>query len=210
MNGGIRSGWPWRAAVCFGMALAVFCVALPAATQAGSVEYCVTCKTPKASYRCRLEGGGVTPSDAFKLYCVVRTTKEGNHASCAAKKNPNCAGELRVYAYDGPTLPGNVTGDRRLQDLNRRVEQQNRAFEDDRGDKPNSLIELGGKAYDASKRGLQGAGAAIGLGAGAQDPRGAQPQAPPPAAQEPPKQKKNFARRSWDCMTSLFRECGDE
>jgi len=216
MSGGIRFGSPlraaaWRAAVCIGMALAASIAAVPGAVYAGTVEYCVTCKSPNAAYRCRLQGSGVTQSDAFKLYCVVRTTKEGNHASCAAKKNPNCPGVVKVYNYEGPTLPGNVTGDRRLQDMNRRVEEQNRAFEDNRGDKPNSLFELGGKAYDASRRGLQGAGAAIGLGAGAQKQQAAPPPAapPPPAAQPQPEAKKNFARRSWDCMMSMFRECGD-
>ncbi|MEM9590665.1 MAG: hypothetical protein AAF967_04910 [Pseudomonadota bacterium] len=211
MSGGIRFGWPWHVPICASLSLAVLVLGAPSAVQAGTAEYCVTCKTPNATYRCRLQGSGVTQSDAFKLYCVVRTTKEGNHASCGAKRDPNCAGVVKVYNYEGPTLPGNVTGDRRLQDFNRRVDEQNRAFEDTRGDQPNSLFELGGRAVDASRRGLQGAGAAIGLGAGANE-QAAPPQAPPPppAAQPPAEPKKNFARRSWDCMVSLFRECGDQ
>lgn len=228
-GGGIRAGWPWSVAqgaswsvartvtrtvkrglkwpmaACFGVVLAAACLVKPAPVQASVAEYCVTCKNPDTTYRCRLQGSGVSQSDAFKLYCVVRTTKEGNHASCAAKRDPNCAGTLKVYSYDGPALPGNVTGDPRLRQLNERVEQQNRAFEDNRGDRPNSLFELGGRAYDASRRGLQGAGAAIGLGGAAQDQQAAPP--PPADAQEQP--KKNFARRSWDCMMSLFRDCGE-
>jgi hypothetical protein len=209
MSGGIRFGWPLRAPACFGMALAAAWLAVPAATKAGTAEYCVTCKNPDATYRCRLQGSGVTQSDALKLYCVVRTTKEGNHASCAAKKDPHCAGMVKVYTYDGPTLPPKVTNDPRVRQLNERVERENRAFDDKRGEQPKSLFEMGGRAYDASKRGLQGAGAAIGIGAGAKNQQAAPPP-PPPAVQEAPKPQKNFARRSWDCMTSLFRECGDE
>ena len=220
MSGGIRFGWPWRLAACFGVlgAAAPF-AAIPVA-QAGNVEYCVTCKNPNASYRCRLQGSGVSQSDAFKLYCVVKTTKDGDHASCSAKKKPGCKGVVKVYNYDGPGLPAK---DPRLRQLNERLERDNQAFEDKRGDQPNSLIELGGRAYDASKRGLQGAGAAIGLGGDASTSPQARPTqatpspraAPsPPAARSPsakaePPPQKNFAHRSWDCMASLFRECGE-
>jgi len=219
MSGGIRFGWPWRVAACFGVLSAAAPFAAIPAAQAGSIEYCVTCKNPNASYRCRLQGSGVSQSDAFKLYCVVKTTKDGGHASCAAKKNPGCKGVVKVYNYDGPGLPAN---DPRLRQLNERVERDNQAFEDKRGDQPNSLFELGGRAYDASKRGLQDAGAAIGLGADdvtileARPPQAAPsppaapnpPAARPPAAQAAPPPQKNFAHRSWDCMVSLFRECG--
>ena len=175
MSGGIRFGWPWRAAACVGVLLAAAPFATAPRAQAGTVEYCVTCKNPSASYRCRLQGSGVTRSDAFKLYCVVKTTQDGGHASCAAKKNPGCNGVVKVYNYDGPTLPGNVANDPRVRQLNERVQQDNQAFGEKRGDQPKSLFELGGRAYDASKRGLQGAGAAIGLGgaaAGSGDPAG--------------------------------------
>jgi len=213
MSGSVRFGWPRRATACCGVVFAVALFAAPPVAQAANVEYCVTCKNPDASYRCRLKGSGVTQSDAFKLYCVVRTTKEGGHASCAAKKNPGCIGLVKVYQYDGPTVPSNVTNDPRLRQFNERVEQENRAFEDKRGGESNSLFELGGRAVDASKRGLRGAGAAIGLGGeAAPNPQAApSPQAappPPPVAEESPKQK-NFARRSYDCVMSLFRECGE-
>lgn len=208
MSGGVRFGSTWAVAACFGIAIAAIATAIPTSVNASVAEFCVTCKTPNASYRCRLEGSGVTQSDAFKLYCVVRTSKEGNHAACTAKTNRKCAGVVKVYTYDGPTLPGNITSDPRLRELNERVQRENRAFEEDHSDKPNSLFELGGRAYDASRRGLQGAGAAIGIGAGAQDQETATPP-PPLAAEEPEKPRKNFARRSWDCMVSMFRECGD-
>ena len=53
--------------------------------------------------RCKVEAGGGKASDALKLYCVVRTAKEGHHASCSAERNsPSCNGVEKVYSYDGP------------------------------------------------------------------------------------------------------------
>lgn len=203
MHGAFRSGSPWSVATGFGLAALVAFLAPPSA-HAGSVEYCVTCKNPNASYRCRLQGSGVGKSDALKLYCVVRTTKEGGHASCSAKQKAGCTGVVKVYQYDGPTLPENLANDPRVQKLNKRVNQDNRAFENNSDDdKADSLFELGGKAYDASKRGIGNAGAAIGLGGAAK-----QQSAPPPPAQTGPK-KKNFAKRGFDCMMSLFRNCDE-
>lgn len=218
MRGGIRFGLPWLAAACFAVLVAAASIALPTGANAASVEFCVTCKDPNASYRCRVEGSGATQSDALKLYCVVRTAKEGGHASCSAKKaGAGCDGVVKVYQYDGPALPSNAPTEHQLRNLNERVERENRAFDEKKGEQPKSLIELGGRAYDASKRGLKNAGSAIGLGSGEAAPKPqavpkhqAAPPPPPPATQNPAPPKKNFARRSFDCMRSLFRECGNE
>ena len=212
MRGGIRFGLPWLAAACFAVLVSVTSMAQPPAAHAASVDFCVTCKNPDAAYRCRVQGSGATQSDALKLYCVVRTAKEGGHASCSAKKaGAGCDGVVKVYQYDGPALPSNAPSEQRLRNLNERVERENRAFEGTKGEQPKSLIELGGRAYDASKRGLKNAGSAIGLGGGeaAAKHQAATPP-PPPATQNAAPPRKNFARRSFDCMMSLFRECGNE
>ena len=74
---------------------------------AGDASYCVTCKNPDQTYVCRVTGEDATPSDALKLYCVIRTAKEGNHASCSAQRSDaGCHGIEKVYAYDGPAIPG--------------------------------------------------------------------------------------------------------
>ncbi|HML92125.1 hypothetical protein [Methyloceanibacter sp.] len=214
MRGGIRFGLPWLAAACFAV-LAAASIALPPAANAASVEFCVACKGPNASYRCRVQGSGATQSDALKLYCVVRTAKEGGHASCSARKiGAGCDGAVKAYQYDGPSLPPNAPTEQKLRNLNERVERENRAFDEKKGEQPKSLIELGGRAYDASKRGLKNAGSAIGLGETAPKPQAVPKQQaappPPPATQNSAPPQKNFARRSFDCMRSLFRECGNE
>lgn len=217
MLGGIRFGLPWLAAACSAGLIAALPSPLATAAYAASVDFCVTCKDPDASYRCRVQGSGATQSDALKLYCVVRTAKEGGHASCSAKKaGTACTGLVKVYQYDGPALPSSVPSEQRLRSLNDHVERENRAFDEKKGEQPKSLIELGGRAYDASKRGLKNAGSAIGLGGGDPAPKPQavpNPQAalpPTPAAQPAPPPQKNFARKSFDCMMSLFRDCGGE
>jgi len=185
--------------------------------QAASADYCITCKNPDETYRCRVTGSGAKPSDALKLYCVIRTAKEGNHASCSAKKaTAACVGLVKVYTYDGPTLPQGVTSDPRVRELNRKIERDRQTFQEPEGAEPKSLFELGGRAVDASRKGLRNAGSAIGLGS---SDSGTAPQAapaPPPRQAAPPAPaptkpaRRSFARRSYDCMLSLFRDCGGE
>jgi hypothetical protein len=206
------------------------------AALAVDAEYCVTCKNPDETYRCRVTGAGSRPSDALKLYCVIRTAKEGNHASCSAEKATNaCVGLVKVYAYDGPALPQNVISDPRVRELKQRVEHNQQAFEKPKGDEaPKTLFELGGRAVDASAKGLRGARSLIGgTPSGGSPPAPAAPpptsslpdtaSAPVPAAQPPEspgtaqrvKQAAQsagsavggFARKSYNCVLSLFREC---
>lgn len=185
---------------------------------AHAADYCVTCKNPDETYRCRVTGVGAKYSDALKLFCVIRTAKDGKHASCAAEKaTSGCVGLVKVYNYDGPALPDGLTTDARVRKLKQRVEQDQRTFEKPKGKAPKSLFELGGRAVDASRQGLRNAGSAIGLGSS--DSEAAPQAAPaPPAAQaanstpgpaEPPRSR-SFARRSYDCVLSLFRDCGGD
>ena len=180
-------------------------LSLPA--PAAGADYCVTCKSPNETYRCRVTGSGAKASDALKLYCVIRTAKEGNHASCAAEKaTAACVGLVKVYTYDGPSLPDNLTSDPRVRELQQRVERDQRTFKEPDGEEPTSLFELGGRAVDASKKGLRNAGSAIGIGSSEPAPQ-ARP-APKPTQSARTTESDGWARRSYRCMRSLFRNCG--
>jgi len=229
----------WLALALF--AAAAFAWAAPSA-RAASIDYCVTCKSPDEVYRCRVTGVGSKPSDALKLYCVIRLAKEGKHASCAAEAaTASCVGLVKVYNYDGPTLPENITSDSRVRGLEQKVERNQRDFAKPEGNAPKSLFELGGRAVSASKRRLRNASEAIGLTSSESQARpAAQPLPPatastsalpsqpaPQTAQPQPtrhvgtatrmKQAAQsagaavggFARRSYNCMLSLFRHCGE-
>jgi hypothetical protein len=188
------------------VAVALMC--LPTQASADSADYCVTCQNPSATYRCRVTGDGAKPSDALKLYCVIRTAKEGNHSSCKAQKaTSDCVGLVKVYTYDGPALPENLTSDPRVLELQQKVERNQRDFQNPKGDEPSSLFELGGRAVDASKKRLRNAGAAIGIGESESVPHAAAPPPPPQTAQSAG-ESEGFAHRSYRCMRSLFRNCG--
>ena len=163
------------------LAAGVFACVSPAL--AADADYCVTCKNPDQTYRCRVQGVGSRPSDALKLYCVIRTAKEGNHASCkAAAASDACGGLVKVYNYEGPALPSGLTADPRVRELKQRVEQDRRTFDKpDQGGAPKTLFELDGRAVDASAKGLRNARSALG-GSSSDDPK---PVAPRPAAAPP-------------------------
>ena len=218
---------------------------------AGNADYCVTCKNPDEVYRCRVTG--VKASDALKLYCVIRTAKEGKHTSCSAAAATNdCVGLVKVYDYDGPPLPDGLTSDPRVKELKQRMEQEQRAFKEPKGEAPKSLFELGGRAMSASRKGLRNAGEAVGFTSETEAPPAVAP-APVPSSAPPPQQVEpapaeplpahapaaasvvptpsegvsasqrmkqaaqgassavgGFARKSYRCVRSFFRECREE
>lgn len=224
------------------LAASAFAWASPAAAV---VDYCVTCKNPDATYRCRITGLGSKPSDALKLYCVIRTAKDGNHASCSAKKAAGgCDGLVKVYDYDGPVLPQGLASDPRLRELKQEVDKTQKDFDKPKGEGPQTLFQLGGRAVSASRKGLRNAGSAMGVTSSGTDAPSASAPAPdlpppPPAASLPEEPATTasvaapvespgagqrmkqaaqgassavggFARKSYRCMRSLFRNCSED
>ena len=91
---------------------------------ADDAAYCVHCTGPDQTYVCKVEAGGGKASDALKLYCVVRTAKEGHHASCSAERNsPSCIGVEKVYSYDGP-MPEDLAAAPRVKKLTDKIEDE--------------------------------------------------------------------------------------
>ncbi len=231
------------------------CLALPVSSATASeVTYCVTCTGPDHSYLCKVVGEGSRPNDALKLYCIIRTAKEGNHATCKAKRDlEGCVGEAKVYSYDGPTLPADIASDPRAKKIMGKLAREQKKFDKPQGEGPQTLVELTGRAMSSSRRGLRNAREAI---TGPKDeasnettastappsPQVSAPapqaSAPPPVTPAPPPQKSaalpeplpataapaaepsspsrmrrassavgSFARKSYHCMWSLFRNC---
>jgi hypothetical protein len=201
------------------LAVALFGWAMPAAF-AGEAAYCVHCTGPDQTYVCKVAAGGGKPSDALKLYCVVRTAKEGHHASCSAERStPACNGVEKVYSYDGP-LPEDLAADPRVKKLTKKYESEQDAFDKPKSDSkaPKTLVELGGRAVNASRKGWRGA-----FGGGSSDeaapPAGeslaAEEQSTALAAQSTPEpmpeaSHPNRVQRAYRCMMSFFRNCGSE
>ncbi|MGD9500974.1 MAG: hypothetical protein AB7V40_00625 [Methyloceanibacter sp.] len=191
---------------------------------AAEATYCVTCKNPDATYRCSVTAGGSKPSDALKLYCVIRTAKEGHHGSCSAVKSDNCNGIEKVYSYDGP-MPEDFASDPRVQKFKEKIAREQRAFEKPKSDAPDTLVEMTGRAVSASRNrfrsardALSGSEESAGQSLPQEDPSlSAAPlsadanAAPAPSTAEAnAAERPGFARRSYRCVVSLFRNCSGE
>ena len=206
-------------------ALAAPLACLAASAEAGDASYCVTCTGPDQTYRCRVTGEGSRPSDALKLYCVIRTAKEGHHASCSAENaTPACAGVEKVYSYDGRSIPDEIAQDPRVKNLMSRVEHDNHAFDKPKGEGPQTMVELTGRALSASRQGWRNARSALGGSSGESQPLPVSPQAgsteasaaasadtaSPSRMQRASSAMGSFARKSYRCLRSLFLNCRGE
>jgi hypothetical protein len=206
-------------------ALAAILTCFAASAEAGDSSYCVTCTGPDQIYRCRVTGEGSRPSDALKLYCVIRTAKEGHHASCSAENaTPACGGVEKVYSYDGPSIPDDIAQDPRVKKLMSRVEHENHAFDKPKGEAPQTMVELTGRAFSASRQGWRNARSALGGSSGETAPLPVSPQAGTSEASaaasaetaSPSRMKRassamgSLARKSYRCLRSFFRHCSDE
>lgn len=128
--------------------------ALPAL--ADEAAYCVSCQGPDQTYICRVTGDDVHKSDAMKLYCVVRTAKEGNHSTCAARGDiTGCNGIEKIYAYSGPALPDAIAEDPRVKGIAEKIEREQKAFDKYEEQKGKSLVAVTGRAWRASGRGIR-------------------------------------------------------
>ena len=217
-----------KAPLCGAFAASLFVAVVPA--MADEAAYCITCTGPDQTYVCRVDAGGSKPSDALKLYCVIRTAKEGHHASCAAERaSPDCHGVEKVYSYDGP-LPPDLATDPRLKHFTDKINQDQQAFDKPKGDAPKTLVELGGRAVS----GLRHARQAISGSSSDADqklpgeplsgdqtpaPPAADPAATPDASVDATRSNRaqragaavgGFARQSYRCLRSFFRNCSGE
>ena len=201
---------------CFAAAFAWLLAGAALPARSADATYCVTCKHPDQTYLCRVTAGGAKASDALKLYCVIRTAKEGNHASCSAVSGANCNGIEKVYSYDGP-VPENFASDARVKKLKEKIESEQRAFEKPKGDAPSTLVELTGRAVNASRERWRHARGSPTVPEASTDgslppsetqaPQVSASAAASPAPEANAGDQPGFARRSYRCVMSLFRNC---
>ncbi len=164
-----RQGFPRRLLIAALGSGALTLCAPP--VRAGDAVYCITCKNPDQTYRCRITGVVSRPADALKLYCVIRTAKEGHHTSCSAQGGgASCDGLVKVYDYEGPALPEGLAADPRIKELTDKVGHDRRAFAQPKSAAPKTLFELGGRAVKASRKGITNARSALGGSTPAADP----------------------------------------
>ena len=137
-----------------------------------------------------MTGADARQDEVSKLYCIVRTTKKGGHASCAATgSSENCHGVLKVYKYRGPSLPDWLAENPRLKRFMSRVEQDygstpKMATATQTSDllPPGNLSAPDQSRFQSMKHAAENVGAAIG----------------------------RFAQTTYRCLRSFFRHCSRE
>jgi hypothetical protein len=198
-----------------GFAVALITFGSPSSAE--EATYCVTCTGPDQTYLCRVDAGGAKPSDALKLYCVIRTAKEGHHASCSAVHGSACNGIEKVYHYDGP-LPDDLLSDQRIKKLQNKIKEDKKAFE-----KPKSsdtLVGITGRAVRNARDRFGGSSKPADQPQPLPKTEAAVPHASQNAQAAPPNTTEasehtssgvsGFARKSYRCMMSLFRNCSGD
>ena len=122
-----------------GRALVTACAfaCLAPAAPAADASYCITCKNPDQTYRCRVTSEAPTAADALELYCIIRTAQDGQHSSCSADRKPNgCGGEEKVYAFHGAALSSQVASDPRVRNVIEEVQRRQQPFAEPKGNAP--------------------------------------------------------------------------
>lgn len=104
----MRSSFPlvWR------IVLASFLMWAGGTTATTALEYCVTCNGPDATYRCDIAGApqGRAQTGA-QIRCISEIAKSGPHQSCSISRNHSgpCEGELRTITLE-TAAPSGITG----------------------------------------------------------------------------------------------------
>ena len=152
---------------------------------AGAQEHCVQCSGPTAAYRCIVEGGGAPGSG--KLECVTALAEQGPHEACSVGTvlPSHCAGPARrVSAAPGP--------------MRAFVEKRPSSGAPAAGTAPEPVPSSGEpETVEALARRLAPAEESPLGQAGGQISRVGTAVT-------------GAARKSWDCLSSLFKACGDK
>jgi hypothetical protein len=152
------------------------------AGHAEAQEYCIACTEPAAVYRCVIDGARPGGGQSLQMLCITSMAKEGNHATCGIKRGTvfDCDGPVKRVPWSSTELPAETPGTATAADKP----------EADPNEPPRTVVEMAKraneqtadqfkKANDNVKESFKSTGDAIG----------------------------NATKKSWHCLTSLFKEC---
>ena len=167
--------------------MALAALVLPAHAQAPRQGLCVSCSGPDAEYVCEVasEDGKVIAQQATQLYCITRLAKDGAHQSCVVRRDQQaaCTGIEKRYSYDAAVL-GPLLSPEPKTDPVANPPNENKTVA--KKTEPKTVVEAGERAVDASKQGIKTLGSTVKDGAD---------------------KTKNAAKSTWQCLTSLFKDC---
>ena len=186
-------------------------------------QFCVTCKDPDQTYVCSVETPQSNPNEkGLQLYCIIRTSKDGGHRSCAITNTDiaQCAGPVRTYSFQAPAIPPQVREAVKRFRKSREGDKPDEERPKQKGDEPETLIDLTGRAVKALPKGIKNTGETISGTASAttgkvgQVARGAGQGVTKAARKVGSATKKtgkavgSTAKSAIDCIWSWFKDCG--
>ena len=173
-----------------------------ASAHAGDTTFCVTCTEPSLTYTCNVKTPEAYPGvRALRLYCIVRTAKEGNHKTCGASLSTasTCKGTPKTYMYKGPAIPSALQS--KAEKFLKKGQSKADAAEDGGKDKPDTLVKMTTRAVKSSREGLSSAGGGV-----REATRGTTKRVGG-AVRGASQGVGTAARTTYNCITSLFRDC---
>jgi hypothetical protein len=173
-----------------------------AAANAGDTTFCVTCTEPAQTYTCTVKTPEAYPgARALRLYCMVRTAKDGNHKTCGAKLSAAsaCSGAPKTYTYKGPAIPSALQS--KAEKFLKKSQTGADAAGDSDDDKPDTVVKMTTRAVKSSREGLSTAGS------GVRDATRGTTKRVGSAVRGAGAGVGNAAKTTYNCITSLFRDC---
>lgn len=197
-------------------------VSVPSSSWAGTVQFCVKCVDPAKTYLCNIEtANSLQNQKGLQLFCIIRTSREGGHRSCAVDQNnaADCSGEVKSYSFNAPQIPEGVRRALGRQPAPQPGQPDTTNLPPQKGGEPETLIEMTRGAVGASKEGLKNTGNTVGGAASTtkhkvgQAARGVGKGVANAAGKVGSATKKtgnavgSAAKTAWDCVKSLFKDC---
>lgn len=168
-------------------AFSVFALLLTMAIPAGaSEEVCVACSGPSAIYRCTIDeaskiAGYRGGKRLLQVACITELAREGGHAECRVKRtgSEGCIGQDKAVSLMSSVegLAAKLDGETSPQSPS--ADEDVAASEPPKPGPPKTVEELARRTASASKDQLQKTGNTVG----------------------------DAMKKSWSCVTSLFKNC---
>jgi hypothetical protein len=182
----LRVGQSVRASAALLAAVIIGVVGLSSPVAAQAV--CVICSEPDAVYNCQLENGSSLRAGdpRLNLLCITELARAGNHASCSARRQQSgpCEGQVRTVAIGpAPQLAPSAAADGGPQPVEANLERR-------KAEPPETVEELAKRTANSSKEQLVKATESVGE-----------------VAKKTTGAVEDAARKSWDCLSSLFKKC---
>jgi len=177
-------------------------IAAHASANAADTTFCVTCTEPNKTYTCTVDTPEAYPGTrALRLYCMVRTAKDGNHKTCGAKLSAAsaCNGAPKTYTYKGPAIPSALQS--KAEKFLKKGQSEPDAAGDNGDDKPDTVVKMTTRAVKSSRKGLSSAGS------GVRNATRGTTQRVGSAVRGAGAGVGNAAKTTYNCITSLFRDC---